>query len=107
MHCLRYLDICHNQIPPEGLSILQTTLSQLSEGTGLTSLLFGQFGQQRSEFIDAQLNATLLKNKLMWGKKVIGGDDEGEWQRVGEEMAQRALCPDHVKEIMSTTRNMD
>jgi hypothetical protein len=107
MPCLRYLDICHNQIPPEGLSILQTTLSQLPEGTGLTSLLFGQFGQQRSEFVDAQLNATLLKNKLMWGKKVIGGDDEGEWQRVGEEMAQRALCPDHVREIMSTTRNMD
>jgi hypothetical protein len=56
--------------------------------------------------VDNQLKETLARNTLLWGKKV-GGEDEKEWQRVGEQMAQRAICPDHVKEIMSTTRNMD
>jgi hypothetical protein len=107
MPSLRYLDINHNQIPPEGLQLLLTTLSSLPEGMGLTSLLAGQFGQQRSELVEGKLKQILSRNKLLWGKKVAGGDDEEEWIKIGEELAQRALCPDHVKEIMSTTRNMD
>ena len=107
MPSLRYLDINHNQIPIEGMQLLFTTLRGLPDGMGLTSLLFGQFGQQRSELVDEQLKDTLARNKVLWGKTVIGGNDEEEWMRVGEELAQRALCPDHVREIMSTTRNMD
>jgi hypothetical protein len=107
MPSLRYLDICHNQIPPEGLQLLDTTLRSLPEGQGLTHLLSAQFGQQHSELVDAQLRETLIRNKMSWGKKVVGGNDEREWLCVGEEMTQRAVCPDHVKEIMSTTRNMD
>ena len=37
-------------------------------------------------------------------KKTLAGTDEGEWlKRVGEELADRALCLDHVREIMSTS----
>jgi len=107
MPSLRYLDICHNQIPPEGLQLLDTTLRSLPEGQGLVALLSAQFGQQHSELVDNQLKATLARNTLLWGKKVVGGEDQKEWQGVGEQMAQRSICPDHVKEIMSTTRNMD
>ena len=107
MPSLRYLDINHNQIPPEGLQLLLTTLRSLPEGMGLTSLLCGQFGQQRSELVEDQLKETLSRNKFLWGKMVAGGDCEEEWRRVGEELSLRALCPDHVREIMSTTRNMD
>ena len=107
MRALRYLDINHNQIPPKGLHLLYMTLCSLPEGQGLTSLLSGQFGQHRSELVDLQLREKLAHNKIMWGKSVVGGTDEREWKRVGEELADRALCPDHVREIMSTTRNMD
>ena len=57
--------------------------------------------------MEEQLKETLSRNKFLWGKMIADGDDEDEWKRVGEELSQRALCPDHVKEIMSTTRNMD
>ena len=73
----------------------------------MTSLLSGQFGQHRSELVDLQLREKSADNKIMWGKRVVDGTDEVEWKRVGEELAGRALCPDHVREIMSTTRNMD
>jgi hypothetical protein len=56
--------------------------------------------------VDLQLKDKLAQNKILWGKSVVGGMDEREWKRVGEELADRALCPDHVREIMSTTRNM-
>ena len=107
MPSLRYLDICHNQIPPEGLQLLVDTLNKLPEGTGLTTILHSQFGQQRSEFVDEELKAITERNTMQWGKKVVGGDNEIEWMFVGDQLAQRAFCPDHVREIMSTTRNMD
>ena len=107
MRSLRYLDINHNQIPPKGLHLLYLTLCSLPEGQGLTSLLAGQFGQHRSELVDLQLKDKLAQNKILWGKSVVGGTDEREWKRAGEELADRALCPDHVREIMSTTRNMN
>jgi hypothetical protein len=107
MPSLRYLDICHNQIPPEGLQLLDTTLRSLPEGQGLVALLSAQFGQQHSELVDGQLKETLARNKMLWGKMIVGGEDEKEWKLVGEELAQRAICPDHVREIMSTTRNID
>jgi len=107
MPSLRYLDINHNQIPPEGLQLLLTTLRALPEGQGLTTLMCGQFGQERSGLIEGELKEVLLRNAVLWGKTVVGGDDENLWKRAGLELNERAVCPDHVKEIMSVTRNVD
>jgi Ran GTPase-activating protein (RanGAP) involved in mRNA processing and transport len=107
MPSLRYLDINHNQIPAEGLQLLLDSLRALPEGQGLTALTCGQFGQERSEIVEAQLREVTLRNAMLWGKRAVGGMDEMEWKRVGFEFSERAVCPDHVKEIMSVTRNMD
>jgi hypothetical protein len=71
------------------------------------ALLSAQFGQQRSELVDGQLKEILARNRMLRGKKIVGRDGETEWQRVGEELAQCAICPAHVREFMSTTRNVD
>ena len=57
--------------------------------------------------IEGELKEVLLRNAVLWGKTVVGGDDEKMWKRAGLELNERALCPDHVKEIMSVTRNID
>ena len=62
---------------------------------------------ERSGLIEGQLKEVLLQNAVLWGKRVVGGDDEMAWKKAGVELNERAVCPDYVKEIMSVTRNTD
>jgi hypothetical protein len=90
----RYLDISHNQILVEGPQLLVETLRALPEGQGLTALTCAQFGQERSELVEAQLKEMLLRNAMLWGRTVVGGDDEIARKRARFDLNGKAVCPD-------------
>ena len=108
MQTLRHIDLCHNQIPSDGLAAIVGALEGENGNRSLSSMFWQQFGQTASVAVEARLKSLMHNNIVAWGKENLKAEGGVvDWEREGLRLLREVECPDYVADILSVYRTKD
>lgn len=101
---IRSIDLTFNGISQRGLMHLRDALK---ENHHLTTLKILQFGQVHNEITKEEINTMIARNKIEWGREVLGDDpafSTADYLQKGQQLNDAINFPEHVMEIISYYR---
>jgi Ran GTPase-activating protein (RanGAP) involved in mRNA processing and transport len=101
---IRSIDLTFNGISQRGLMQLRDVLK---ENRILTTLKVLQFGQVHNEITKEEINTMIERNKIEWGRQVLGNDStlsRSDYLQKGQQLNDEINFPEHVMEIISYYR---